>query len=54
MYWPQIQVVCDFANRKKTKEFINKNGGQEIEFETFAKPWEVHVRISLVLKQTKK
>ena len=31
--------------------FTNKNGRQEIEFETFAKPLDV--RISLVLKQTK-
>ena len=52
MYKPQIQVVCDFANREKTKEFTNKNGRQEIEFETFAQPLEVP--ISLVLKQTKK
>ena len=52
MYKPQIQVVCDFANREKTKEFTNKNGRQDIEFETFAQPLEVP--ISLVLKQTKK
>lgn len=49
MYQPQIQEVCDFANREKTKEFINKNGRQEIKFETFAKPLEVP--ISLVLKK---
>ena len=52
MYQPQSQVVCDSANREKTKEFINMNRRQETKFETFAKPLEV--RISLVLKQTKK
>ena len=40
-----------FANFEETKEFTNKKGRQEIEFETFAKPLEV--RIYLVLKQKK-